>query len=97
MGAGESGEHELAGIGVARIDGQLVAMLEGADDLVDVVDLQGRVDALGEHIQGQSDDVDVAGALAVAEERALDALGAGHQRQLGGGHAGATVVVRDGC
>jgi hypothetical protein len=36
----------------------------------------------------------IAGALAVAEERALDAVGAGHVAQLGGGHAGAAVVVR---
>ena len=39
-------------------------------------------------------DVDVAGALAVAEQRALDALAAGHQRQLGRGHGRAAVVVR---
>ena len=40
------------------------------------------------------DDVDVAGALAVAEQRALDAVGAGHHAELGGGHRAAAVVVR---
>ena len=34
------------------------------------------------------------GALAVAEQRALDALAAGHQRQLGRRHGRAAVVVR---
>ncbi len=50
-------------------------------------------DALGVHVQGQGDDVDVAGALAVAEQAAFDAVGAGHQAELGGGHAAAAVVV----
>ena len=39
-------------------------------------------------------DVDVAGALAVAEQRALDAVGAGHHAELGGGDGAAAVVVR---
>ena len=39
-------------------------------------------------------DVDVAGALAVAEQRALDPVGAGHDAELGRRHAGALVVVR---
>jgi hypothetical protein len=45
-------------------------------------------------VQGDGDDVEVAGALAVAEERALDAIRTGEQGQLGGGDAGAAVVVR---
>ena len=39
-------------------------------------------------------EVHVAGPLAVAEQRALDAVGAGQQRQLGRGHGHALVVVR---
>ena len=46
------------------------------------------------HVQSQRHDVDVAGALAIAEQRALDAVGARHQAELGGGDAGAAVVVR---
>ena len=52
------------------------------------------IDALGEHVQRQSDHIHIAGALAIAQQRALDPLGAGHHRQLGGGDAGAAVVVR---
>jgi hypothetical protein len=36
------------------------------------------VDALAEQVHRQGDQVDVAGALAVAEQAALDAVGAGH-------------------
>ena len=73
---------------------QLVAVLDGPLDLVDVGEVDLRVDALGEQVQPQRDQVDVAGALAVAEQAALDPVGAGQQAQLGGGHAGAAVVVR---
>ena len=52
------------------------------------------MDAVRVEVQGDGDDVEVAGALAVAEERALDAVGAGQQAELGGGDAGAAVVVR---
>ena len=44
-------------------------------------------------IQRDGDEVQVAGAFAVAEEGALDAVGAGEQAEFGGGHAGAAVVV----
>ena len=53
-----------------------------------------RVDALGEQVEAQRHQVDVAGALAVAEQAALDPVRAREQAQLGGGHPGAPVVVR---
>jgi hypothetical protein len=79
---------------VARVDGQAGAVLDGAADLVDVGEVDLRVDALAEQVHAQRDQVDVAGALAVAEQAALDAVGAGHHAQLGGRDRGAAVVVR---
>ncbi len=52
------------------------------------------MDALRVHVEGEGDEIDVAGALAVAEEAALDAVGAGHEAEFGGGDGGAAVVVR---
>ena len=69
-------------------------MFEGARDGVDVREVEARMDALRVHVEGEGDEVDVAGALAVAEEAALDAVGAGHEAELGGGDGGAAVVVR---
>ena len=92
--AGERGEHQVAAPGVALGDGQLVAELDGAPDLVDVREVDLRVDALAEQVHAQRHQADVAGALAVAEQAALDAVGAGLDAELGGGHAGAPVVVR---
>ena len=76
------------------MDAELVAVLDGAPDLVDVGEVDLRVDALAEQVQAEGDQVDVAGALAVAEQAALDAVGAGAVAELGGGDGGAAVVVR---
>ncbi len=79
---------------MARLHGQAVAVLGHAAQGVDVADVELRVHALAEHVPGQVDDVHVAGPLAVAEERALDPVRAGHQAELGRGHGRAAVIVR---
>ena len=76
------------------MDRQLVAVFDRLADLVDVRVVDLGIDALGEHVEAQGHQVDVAGALAVAEQAALDAVGAGHVAELGRRHAGAAVVVR---
>jgi hypothetical protein len=50
--------------------------------------------SLTEHVAGQVDHVHVAGPLAVAEERAFDAVCAGHDAELGSCHGRAAIVVR---
>jgi hypothetical protein len=94
VGTGERGVDQLARVGVARVHRQLVDVLGGAADLVDVAEVDHRVDALAEQVQAQRDQADVAGALAVAEQAALDPVRAGQHGQLGVGDRGATVVVR---
>ena len=79
---------------MARVDGQAVAVLGDPAQCVDVGDVELGVDAVGEQVHRQVDHVDVAGALTVAEQRALDPVGAGHHAELGGGDGAATVVVR---
>ncbi len=85
--------YQIAHVRVARVYLDLVALLDDFAHAVDVGEVQLRVEALGVHVQGHGDQVDVAGTLAVAKQAAFDTVGAGHQAQLGGGHAGATVVV----
>src|SRR5690606_33738567 len=63
-------------------------------DLVDVGEVDFRIDALCMQIQPQCDQVDVARALAVAEQASLDALRAGQYCQFGTCNPGAAVVVR---
>ena len=53
-----------------------------------------RINAVHEQIHRQSDDVDVAGALAIAKQRAFDAIGASHHTKLGCGDSATAIVVR---
>ena len=85
---------KLAGIGMALRNGKLVAMFRRLDKLVDVGEGQLRIDALGEQVQTKRDDVDIAGTLAIAEQRSLDPVGAGHQAELGRGDGAAAVVMQ---
>ena len=75
------------------MDRQSVAVLGSPTKLVDIGDVERRIDALTEEVHGQRHHVDVAGALAVAEQRALDAVRAGHHAELGRRHGAAAVVV----
>ena len=94
VGAGEGGVDEVAGVGVPGVDLHLVAVLGGAADVVDRREVDLRVDALAEQVHAQGDQVDVAGALALPEQAALDTVRARHDGQLGGRDRRAPVVVR---
>ena len=74
--------------------GDLVAMLHRGADLVDVRKIEFRRNALRVQVERDIHEVEVAGALSIAEETAFDSLGAGHEGQLAGCGAGATVIVR---
>ena len=93
MGAGEGGEDQLAGIRMARAHRQLRAGVGDLDQAAQIAQLQAGVHALRVEVEGDRDDVDVTGALAVAEQGPFDALAAGQQSKLRGRHAGAAVVV----
>ena len=94
MRAGKRGEHQFAGIRMARMNRQIGAVLGGADDHAHVGEIEAGVDALRIQVHRQRDQADVARALAVAEQAAFDAVGAGHDRQLGSGDTGTAIVVR---
>src|SRR6266446_5535360 len=79
---------------MARMDGQLIAVLDGANDPVDVADDEAGIDSLAEQIQSQGNNVDIAGALTIAEEGAFDAIRPRHDCQLGRRDGGAPVIVR---
>ncbi len=85
---------EVAGVGMAGVHRQPVAVLGHGAQPIDVTDVELRIDALAEQVHRQRHHIDVAGALPVPEQRALDAIGAGHHAELGGRDGGAAVVVR---
>ena len=57
-------------------------------------DGQLGINALANEIQRQRHEIDIAGAFAIAEQRALDPLGAGQDGELGRGDSRAAIVVR---
>ena len=93
MRAGEGGEDEFTDVGVARVYGQVVAFADDVDDVVHAREVEAGVDALAVEIHRHNHDVHVAGAFAIAEQRAFNAVGACHDRQFGGGDGAAAVVV----
>ena len=92
--AGEGGEDEVTDVGLAVRQRHAVGELVHAPGFLDVGEIEFGVDALGEHVECDGHHVDIAGALTVAEERALDPVGASHHAELGSGDTGAAIVVR---
>ena len=76
------------------VNAHLVAALVDIDDLVDIFNIEAGIDPLCEHIVGDGQHINVAGPLAVAKERSLDALGPCEKGELGGGHTASAVIVR---
>src|SRR3546814_1106938 len=65
------------------MDGELVAIFDRRDDLVDVREVELRIDPLRIHVERDGDEAGVAGALAIAEQAAFDAVGAREQTEFG--------------
>ena len=93
MRARERGEHQVADIGMARVNGQARGLLHLARDGVDVGEIEAGVNALRIEIERQVDQVHIARALAVAEQTTFDAIRARQQAELGRRDAGAAIVV----
>ena len=81
-------------VGVARVDGELVAVLRDPPQVVDVGEVELRIHPLGEHVEREGHDVHVAGALPVSEQGPLDPLRPGHEGELRRRHPGPPIVVR---
>ena len=94
MRTGESGECQFSSIGPALRDDHAGQGLIDFADVVDVGEIEMRIDSLGIQVQGDGDDVQIAGALTVPEEGSLNPLRAGQHGQLGAGDAGSAVIVR---
>ena len=94
MGAGKRGKHQLAHVRRALMDFHVGAAL--IDFLVfrQVAEIELRVDALRKHVEPYCYDIEVAGALTVAEQRALNPVRSRKKRKLRRGDAASAVVMR---
>src|SRR5207302_8371311 len=75
--------------------GEPVAVFRGSPEGVDVAQVEAGIHPLGEQVHGESDDVDVAGALTVAEQGSLE-IGRASCRERGEiCGAGVTIQIKD--
>ncbi|OQV66803.1 hypothetical protein AK51_01625 [Serratia nematodiphila DZ0503SBS1] len=93
MRTGEGGKHQLAGIRMARMHRQLIALFHHLHHLLQAAEVETRRHALGIEIQRQRDQIDVAGALSVAEQAAFDPIAPASKASS----AQATPVPRSLC
>ncbi len=73
---------------------QLVRIFVDIFHAIDVSAIQLWIDALRVHIERQRHHIDIAGAFAVTEQRALDTVSTRHQGQLGRSNARTAVIMR---
>ena len=92
--AREAGVHQISDVGRARRSLHLSAVLHSATNLVNVREVDARINSLAEKIQSQGQQVNVTGALSLSQEAAFNAVSAGEECKFGTGYAGSTVIVR---
>ena len=94
MRPAEGRVDQIAGPGATLRHGQASAVLGSAFDLVEVAEIDLRVDSLSEKVDTEGHQIDISGALPVTEQASLDAVGAREVTELRGGHRGSAVIVR---
>ena len=91
--ARERGVHKVAHVWVALWHWQTVTKFGSAAQRIDVGDVELGVNTIHHHVQRNVDEVEVAGAFAIAKQCAFNAICAGHDAELCSCGSGATVVV----
>ena len=76
------------------MDGQLVAIFDRLNDLVNVAEIEAGVDPLRVHVERHRHQIAIAGALAIAEQTAFDTVRARHQPQFRRCNASAAIIMR---
>ena len=90
----EARVNKVANVWRTRRCLHLSAVLNSAADLVDVREVDTRINSLAKKIQAQGQQVNVTGALTLSQKTAFDAVSASKKCKFGTGYAGSTVIVR---
>lgn len=72
---------------MAWVDREIVTLGDDVDDMLKVAEVEIRVDALGVEVQGEVDEIDVAGTFAVSEQTALDSVATSKESKFGGSNS----------
>jgi hypothetical protein len=59
------------------MDGQLIAIFDRLNDFVDIGKIKAGIQPVGVHIQRDRHQINIAGALTIAEQTTLNAVSAG--------------------
>ena len=78
MRAGKSSVDQLTRIGMARRQLHFGTAFVDVYHPVDIGKIEARFHSLGEQIKGQSDNIHIAGTLAITEKCALHPVSSGH-------------------
>ena len=90
----ECGVHQVAHVRVTRVHGQTIAILGSATQRINVGDVEFGINAIDKQVECQVNDVNVASALAIAEQCSFNTIGAGHHAKLGSSDTTAAIVMR---
>ena len=75
------------------MNGQLIAVFGGALELIQIAQVQLRVNSLAKQVHPQSHQVNVSCPFAIAKQTPFDAVGACHIAKLGSGNSCSPIVV----
>lgn len=59
---------------MAWVDREIITLRDDVDDMLKIAEVEIRVDALGVEVQGEVDEIDVAGTFTVSEQTAFDSV-----------------------
>src|ERR1700761_1123197 len=93
MGTAERGENQLSRVRLARRHLHMGAKFKDIPDTIDIAEVKAGMNALSVHIQRDSHDIDIAGALAVSKKRAFDPLGTRQKPQLCRRNPGTPIIM----
>ena len=94
VGATKGRVNKVTGPRASLVDGQLVAVLGGALEFIQVAEINLWVNPLREQVQAQCNQVHVSGALTVAEQAPFNPVSTSHVAKLCCCNSGAPVIVR---
>ena len=90
----EARVNKVANVWRTRRCLHLGAVLDRPANLVDVREVDARINSLAEKIQSQGQQVNVTGTFALSQEAAFDAVCAGKECKFSTGDTGSTIIVR---
>src|SRR5277367_2406730 len=93
MRTAERGENEFSRVWLARRHLHAGTKFKDVADTIDIAKIKAGMNALSVHVQRDSHDIDIAGALAVSKKRSFDPLGASQKPELCRRDPGTPIIV----